>query len=60
MAPPTALNPAHCRWGAFESIQLDEPGAAAWLLRRAVGLRTRWRHLPYGDQGIFVQRSLFQ
>ena len=47
------------RWGAFESIQLDEPGLTSWLLQRSVGLRTRWQHLPYGDQGIFVERSLF-
>lgn len=32
----------------------------AWLLRQSVALRTRWQHLPYGDQGIFVQRSLFR
>ena len=48
------------RWGCFASIQLaEERGFRAWVLREAVRLRTRWRHMPYGDQALFVQRDLF-
>ena len=48
------------RWGCFESIQIDKDGWAMPALRAAVRLRTRLRHLPYGDQGIFVERTLFK
>ena len=47
------------QWGAFESIAVDGPQLTAWLLRHAVALRTRLRHLPYGDQAIFVRRTTF-
>lgn len=49
-----------CRWGCFETIQIDRPGWARWLLRNSVRLRTRWLLLPYGDQGIFVQQKLMR
>ena len=48
------------RWGCFASIQLaEERGLRSWALRESVRLRTRWRHMPYGDQALFVQRDLF-
>ena len=48
------------RWGCFASIQLaEERGFRAWVLRESVRLRTRWRHMPYGDQALFVRRDLF-
>ena len=48
------------RWGCFASIQLaEERGFRAWVLREGVRLRTRWRHMPYGDQALFVRRDLF-
>lgn len=47
------------RWGCFESIQLDEPGIRKTILRRGVELRTRMRHMPYGDQALFVDREAF-
>lgn len=48
-----------CRWGCFESIQLDHEGNGlrGWLLRHGVGWRTRLMHSPYGDQAIFVERD---
>ncbi len=50
----------HRRWGCFASIQLaEERGLRAWALRESVRLRTRWRHMPYGDQALVVQRDLF-
>ena len=51
---------ARRRWGCFASIQLaEERGLRAWALRESVRLRTRWRHAPYGDQALFIQRDLF-
>lgn len=45
-------------WGCFSSIQLDQvPFWQSWLLRVAVGLRTRVVHQPYGDQALFVRKS---
>ena len=32
----------------------------ARVLHRAVAFRTRYLHLPYGDQAIFVRTSLFR
>lgn len=47
------------RWGCFQSIQLDRPGFRAAVLRHGVAMRTRYRHTPYGDQAIFVDRAAF-
>jgi hypothetical protein len=59
-AQNSAKSPQMRRWGCFESIQLaEEGGFRAWLLRHSVRLRTRWRHMPYGDQALFVRRDLF-
>lgn len=45
--------------GAFR-FSLREPFAGGWLVERGVALRCAWRQLPYGDQGIFMRRSLFE
>ena len=45
--------------GAF-AFALDSPAWQARLLERAVALRTRWFDLPYGDQGLFVRRHIFE
>jgi rSAM/selenodomain-associated transferase 2 len=45
--------------GAFR-FALDSRAWQARLLERAVALRVRWCNLPYGDQGIFVRRSVFE
>jgi rSAM/selenodomain-associated transferase 2 len=44
--------------GAF-TFALDSSAWQARLLERAVALRVRWFNLPYGDQGLFVRRRIF-
>jgi rSAM/selenodomain-associated transferase 2 len=63
------------RWlDAFDIIDREAPTPVggsfrfgllsdAWqarLLERVVAVRTRWLGLPYGDQGIFARRTVFQ
>ena len=45
--------------GAFR-LELDDDLVAAPLVEGFVDLRCRWLHLPYGDQGLFLRRSLFR
>jgi rSAM/selenodomain-associated transferase 2 len=45
--------------GAF-AFRLDSPAWQARWLERAVAARVRVFGLPYGDQGIFVRRAVFQ
>jgi rSAM/selenodomain-associated transferase 2 len=45
--------------GAFR-FALDSRAWQARVLERAVALRVRWFSLPYGDQGLFVRRSVFE
>jgi rSAM/selenodomain-associated transferase 2 len=59
---------------AFEALDAEEPppvggsfrfrlDSDAWqarVLERLVRARVRWLGLPYGDQGIFVRREVFQ
>lgn len=47
------------RWGCFR-LTLDSEAWQARLLERIVALRVRVLRLPYGDQGIFVRRDVFQ
>lgn len=42
-------------WGAFQ-LGIDAPGSGLRLIERGVDWRSRFLSLPYGDQGIFVQR----
>ena len=42
---------------AFQ-LAIEGPGMQLRLLELAVGLRCRWRQLPYGDQGLLVPRAL--
>ncbi|MFU8894685.1 MAG: TIGR04283 family arsenosugar biosynthesis glycosyltransferase [Luteolibacter sp.] len=44
--------------GAFR-FKLDDSLPAAPLIESLVHLRCRLRQLPYGDQGLFLRRSLF-
>jgi rSAM/selenodomain-associated transferase 2 len=44
---------------AFD-LAIDAPGLSLRLLELAVRLRSRWRQLPYGDQGLLVPRSLLE
>ncbi len=45
--------------GAF-TFRLRHPGTMARVIEHGVSLRVRWCGLPYGDQGIFVRRDLFE
>lgn len=45
--------------GAFR-FALDSTAWQARVLERSVALRVRWFDLPYGDQGLFVRRSVFE
>lgn len=48
-------------WGCFETIDADIPdGLRRCILKQAVKARTRWRHMPYGDQALFVKASLIR
>ncbi|MEK7484912.1 MAG: TIGR04283 family arsenosugar biosynthesis glycosyltransferase [Planctomycetota bacterium] len=45
--------------GAFY-VEIDAPGWLFWCITKASNLRSRLTEYPYGDQGIFVKRSIFQ
>lgn len=45
--------------GSFQ-FALDAPGWRARLMEWGTAQRTRWLRLPYGDQGIFVRRAVFE
>jgi rSAM/selenodomain-associated transferase 2 len=46
-------------WGGFQQ-RIDAPSVSYRLIERGNALRVRWRGLVYGDQGLWVQRSLFE
>lgn len=46
--------------GGWFQFALDDPAWQARLLERAVAIRIRLLRLPYGDQGLFVRRELFE
>jgi len=41
-------------------LRVDAPGPALRLVEALVTLRSRWRRLPYGDQGLLVSRLHLQ
>jgi hypothetical protein len=45
--------------GAFP-FRLDRRRPDLWLVERLVALRCRLLRLPYGDQGLFMRRSVFE
>ena len=45
--------------GAFR-FQMGEKLAGQWLIEWTANLRSRWRQSPYGDQALFLRRSLFE
>jgi rSAM/selenodomain-associated transferase 2 len=53
-----AMQQAPAAW-AFD-LAIDAPGLSLRLLELAVRLRSRWRQLPYGDQGLLLPRSLLE
>ena len=46
-------------WGAFR-FALDSKARMARVLEQSVALRVKLFGLPYGDQGIFVRRTVFE
>ncbi len=46
--------------GGALRFTLGSPARRARLLERGVAWRVRWMGLPYGDQGIFVRRDIFE
>jgi len=47
------------RWGCF-NVRLDTGNILLRLVARMMNLRSRWTGVATGDQGIFVERELFQ
>jgi rSAM/selenodomain-associated transferase 2 len=45
--------------GAFD-LHIDSPRCLCKLVARVASRRSRWLRLPYGDQGIFVWRQVFE
>lgn len=45
--------------GAF-SLRIDAPGRGYRFLSRAANLRSVWLNTPYGDQGLFLRREVFE
>jgi rSAM/selenodomain-associated transferase 2 len=46
--------------GGWFQFALDAPNWQARVIERLVALRVRLWQLPYGDQGLFVRRDVFQ
>ena len=55
----TALRDDAVIGGAFRQ-RIDHDRKIFRWLEWSNGLRVRWKHLPFGDQGIFVRRSAFE
>lgn len=45
--------------GAF-SLSIDEESFKYKLVSWGANFRSRWSHLPYGDQGLFMRKSTYQ
>ncbi|WOI53757.1 TIGR04283 family arsenosugar biosynthesis glycosyltransferase [Parvularcula sp. LCG005] len=48
--------PGQCRAATFR-LKFAESGLRPWLVALGANLRTRWRGLPYGDQGLLISRQ---
>lgn len=53
-----AINRPNFAAGAF-SLAIDSPGKSLAAIAWMANLRSRFLHLPYGDQALFTTRSLF-
>jgi rSAM/selenodomain-associated transferase 2 len=47
------------RWGRFD-VRIDGRACGLWLIARLMNLRSRVTGICTGDQGIFVERTLFE
>jgi len=45
--------------GAF-GFEIDAPIVGKRILEWGTNLRSRWRQIPYGDQGLFLKRAVFE
>jgi rSAM/selenodomain-associated transferase 2 len=45
--------------GAF-TLKIDSKGASLEIISRVAGLRSKLSRIPYGDQGLFVKRDIFE
>ncbi|MFZ9951754.1 MAG: TIGR04283 family arsenosugar biosynthesis glycosyltransferase [Vulcanococcus sp.] len=50
--------PAPAAW--YFDLAVEGSGLALRVLERAVAWRSRWRRLPYGDQGLLLPRQLLE
>ena len=46
--------------GGWFRFALDDPAWQARVIERIVSWRVRYLRLPYGDQGVFVRRQIFE
>lgn len=54
-----ALEDVSVAGGAFR-LKIDSSGLFLKMITAAANLRSRWLGLPYGDQGYFVRREIFE
>lgn len=54
-----ALEQSDVCWGGFRQ-QIEDPSVLFRLIERGNSIRCQWQSLVYGDQGLFVKRSLFE
>lgn len=47
------------RWGCL-TLRFDDPSFPYWFGGHISNLRVRWGHIAFGDQGIFLKRTLFE
>ncbi len=53
-----AINRPNVAAGAF-SLAIDSPSKSLAAIARLANLRSRFLHLPYGDQALFTHRQMF-
>ena len=46
-------------WGCL-TLRFDDPSFPYWFGGHVSNLRVRWGHIAFGDQGIFMTRTLFE
>jgi len=56
---PQVLAQPRVAAGAF-SFEVSTQFAGRRMLERTTNFRSRWLQMPYGDQGLFLRRSLFE
>ncbi|MCP9774814.1 TIGR04283 family arsenosugar biosynthesis glycosyltransferase [Cyanobium sp. WAJ14-Wanaka] len=59
--PDAANGPANgqAQQAWYFSLRIDGAGLGYRLLEGAVALRSGWRQLPYGDQGLLIKRATY-